>query len=778
MYDLSLLPTRRNKKAAREFLKLVKNSRNKDSGKTSLLFMEMGFSHARLLNDAFDLVSEQELINDIDLFFEFIGKKQHLLLVSVALKRGMTEFALIALKTIRKLDPKLVSEIQNFSFTNLKDYYENYGFEAFIEFVKKCELENIRFVFPQEIFLFPSNVGKTKEELNSLAKKLIECGIAFNRKIEEDTYLPYSQAEINELDCDKEFLNRPHQILQRHIHILMRNNGKAFEIAKLLLESSALMKRFSLSILHYWSMQGIDINEYSALVKKAINDYSTAKNNEFVFLALLFIIRSHPREAEVLFAEYVDKFNSEIAEKMKGRRVNPHRYDAFNSYAWAITIFDAIHEDSDLLVSLFKVLKFGSVPSKFMCSTLLYYFTNNYIEKLSSSFLESYQEIEGPLSTVDWHYILKSISSYTDKSHWLEVVKGFEDKLDDRNWSQGVELGQRVNDIEFANNCLSQMKDTDLKDKALKSMEVNFAIYQGNVDKALLVIRKNFEEGKVVHPSVSKLIRYSKTSEYRKILDFVFQLKDSGLDLDTRMFKYFLVRLYRKKNYREIIEYVNLICESPSFENLELQLYKLYALLMIGEKEEFDILLSQVTKLSLDSDLKEIVEQFKGVVLETNFRNQLDSLFFDFNESEVVVYQKTKIVREGIQRDRSLVMELKEMYENKCQVCNLAISTPFGSLSEAAHIQGIGSPHFGPDVIGNLLILCPNHHTAFDNAGWYVQDNLEIIETESNSVIGKLIVLPEHEIVHSCFVYQRNYALKAKSLGKRNWKSLRYSDIA
>ena len=31
-----------------------------------------------------------------------------------------------------------------------------------------------------------------------------------------------------------------------------------------------------------------------------------------------------------------------------------------------------------------------------------------------------------------------------------------------------------------------------------------------------------------------------------------------------------------------------------------------------------------------------------------------------------------------------------------------------------------GSPHHGPDVLENMLCLCPNHHEQFDKFGYYI----------------------------------------------------------
>ncbi|WP_160135331.1 HNH endonuclease [Halococcus salsus] len=66
-------------------------------------------------------------------------------------------------------------------------------------------------------------------------------------------------------------------------------------------------------------------------------------------------------------------------------------------------------------------------------------------------------------------------------------------------------------------------------------------------------------------------------------------------------------------------------------------------------------------------------------------------------------------------RDETLVRELKELYGNECQVCGARRQKGATTgYSEVHHIRPLGSPHEGPDERGNLLVLCPNHHSDFD----------------------------------------------------------------
>lgn len=65
-------------------------------------------------------------------------------------------------------------------------------------------------------------------------------------------------------------------------------------------------------------------------------------------------------------------------------------------------------------------------------------------------------------------------------------------------------------------------------------------------------------------------------------------------------------------------------------------------------------------------------------------------------------------------RSTAVSRAVKRLYQDHCQVCGLRLDIPGGSISEGAHIQALGKPHHGPDVPENVLCLCPNHHTLFD----------------------------------------------------------------
>jgi putative restriction endonuclease len=101
-------------------------------------------------------------------------------------------------------------------------------------------------------------------------------------------------------------------------------------------------------------------------------------------------------------------------------------------------------------------------------------------------------------------------------------------------------------------------------------------------------------------------------------------------------------------------------------------------------------------------------------------------------------------------RDSRLGKKLKNLYSHKCQVCGIQISTDAGFYAEAAHIKPVGAPHNGPDLMENLLCLCPNHHLMFDKGVFYISDDMSI-----GGIGGRLNVNASHSISKDFLSYHR-----------------------
>ncbi len=74
-----------------------------------------------------------------------------------------------------------------------------------------------------------------------------------------------------------------------------------------------------------------------------------------------------------------------------------------------------------------------------------------------------------------------------------------------------------------------------------------------------------------------------------------------------------------------------------------------------------------------------------------------------------------------IDRDSALSHSLKDAYNHRCQICCKTIETPdSGRYCEVHHIKPLGTPHNGPDIKANLIVLCPNHHVEMDRGAFYI----------------------------------------------------------
>ncbi|MBS1102108.1 HNH endonuclease [Gluconobacter sp. Dm-62] len=68
-----------------------------------------------------------------------------------------------------------------------------------------------------------------------------------------------------------------------------------------------------------------------------------------------------------------------------------------------------------------------------------------------------------------------------------------------------------------------------------------------------------------------------------------------------------------------------------------------------------------------------------------------------------------------ILRETLLARRVKELHKYACQICGETIELVDGRrYAEAHHIQPLGSPHNGPDELGNIICVCPNHHAMLD----------------------------------------------------------------
>jgi 5-methylcytosine-specific restriction enzyme A len=79
--------------------------------------------------------------------------------------------------------------------------------------------------------------------------------------------------------------------------------------------------------------------------------------------------------------------------------------------------------------------------------------------------------------------------------------------------------------------------------------------------------------------------------------------------------------------------------------------------------------------------------------------------------------KRSLIQAERVIRDTQVGLWVKYIHEYCCQICGMTLQITSGQrYAEAHHIQPLGKDHNGPDVVENVLCVCPNHHILLDYA--------------------------------------------------------------
>ena len=107
---------------------------------------------------------------------------------------------------------------------------------------------------------------------------------------------------------------------------------------------------------------------------------------------------------------------------------------------------------------------------------------------------------------------------------------------------------------------------------------------------------------------------------------------------------------------------------------------------------------------------------------------------------------RTESLVSRVIRNSAVSEQLKSMYDFTCQRCGIRIETPAGPYAECCHIRGLGRPHNGPDVIGNVLCLCPNCHVGFDYGAWSVGPDLKDTSTGKQLLVSSKHALDAEHI--------------------------------
>ena len=146
-----------------------------------------------------------------------------------------------------------------------------------------------------------------------------------------------------------------------------------------------------------------------------------------------------------------------------------------------------------------------------------------------------------------------------------------------------------------------------------------------------------------------------------------------------------------------------------------------------------------------------------------NSIEQLERALAPSLKTSYVRPKRVQITSHRLQRNIKISEKVKKEYSFRCQVCNVLLGSPVGPIAIGAHIKGLGAPHNGPDIIENMLCLCPNHHDQLDCRSYYIEpDTKEIIGLDGFKG-KKLHIHSKHKIEKQFLEYQKTEFLKIRN---------------
>jgi 5-methylcytosine-specific restriction endonuclease McrA len=129
-------------------------------------------------------------------------------------------------------------------------------------------------------------------------------------------------------------------------------------------------------------------------------------------------------------------------------------------------------------------------------------------------------------------------------------------------------------------------------------------------------------------------------------------------------------------------------------------------------------------------EIKNALTNTKRVIVEQEIQDiEEEQSEFDHRKQEILeddgdlINEEETVVSKRIKRYQKIVRDLKEKYENKCQIedCGFTFEQKNGNLySEGHHLVPLSED--GPQSYSNVVILCPNHHRMFHYAKVEISD--------------------------------------------------------
>ena len=138
-----------------------------------------------------------------------------------------------------------------------------------------------------------------------------------------------------------------------------------------------------------------------------------------------------------------------------------------------------------------------------------------------------------------------------------------------------------------------------------------------------------------------------------------------------------------------------------------------------------------------------------GMYSEENDINEVDLRMYDEGNVNNRNLEEGKVTIQRMVRNSKIAENLKAKYDNRCQLCNTRMRKSNGDFkSEAHHIQPYNKTYRGDDNYQNMIVVCPNCHSQFDDSYYAIHPKTLVVhcifEEEDKLHFKKLSIIDGH----------------------------------
>lgn len=666
-------------------------------------------------------------------------------------------------------------------------FLERFGIDEFIDFIKQLRKMGLSRINGIHQILVSDVLIETSDEYKiEILSRIVDVGydIYFNDSGDANEAKNLKILTKSQLK-DKELLNKLGQPdwapeIYKYIEYLKLGNfDAAIELFRKNPFPQAIKRKWSLKLCTQQILNNLDTNQLIQLFK-TLSEIRIGDAYPYIFSVTMKLISEGYR---VEAKEFANSQREPISRYLEPLGLPEHLSISTENRMANFKIlrslnFDNLTKIQDFLETVRLIDKNDSIP-RFYINYFARYYPSLFGEDELNKALQYAKSSEKLITSVDFHYEMQISVARNDVGEWKKLLELAlkNNLLDAKHLILGLNMAIKTGDRNLRDYIFEKSNNHIISSTYLLSAFIEFERSAGNYFEIDQLLTNWIEAGHELRPEeVTHLVRSAEPNFIERVEVSLDNLIRIGYVIPSKAVTSLCERLATRGKIEIIQRLIDKyeVIVGPDIAFAELQLM----LVWIGKRdfEKAREVSKKILSREINQELREHIERIFIASENPKESEIIEALKFQFSPSKnidgnvkIVTFQRAQ---SGISRAQDIVKQIKNIYDGVCQYCRVPLETPQGRITEAAHIQGLGSPHFGPDVLGNLLCLCPNHHKLFDASGFYLTENLEIYSTTEDKVIGKLLVAPEHELIHSCVSYQRSYAINASAKGRRIWKTI------